>query len=152
MQYKDTAVLGILTGILGGTAYHIFVWVFYLIGIAKITPYQLGAYVLIRPGLDITSLSAQLLGMIQHYGNSIVIAFATLYFIRKVGTDYAWLKGLALGIIVYFLLYGMLAKTVIPVSILQPDFATSVVYMFGNLIFGIVTVLSLVRLSSKETL
>ncbi len=149
MQQKDSIVLSVLAGILGGTAYQVFVWIFYLMGIAKITPYQLGAYVLIKPGLDITLLSSQLLGMVQHYAISTLIAFIALQFLRFIGTDNAYLKGLSAGAIIYFLVYGLLAKAVVPVSILQPDFATSTIFMFGNLIFGLVTVLTIVKYCTR---
>ncbi|MBS4025893.1 MAG: hypothetical protein KGZ96_09495 [Clostridia bacterium] len=148
MWDKDTTVFGVLAGVLGGTAYQGFVWIFYLIRIAKITPYQIGAYVLIKPGLDITSFSAQLLGMVQHYANSALLAIIALYLLRLMGTDYAWLKGLSFGGVIYFLLYGVIAKAVVPVGILQPDLSTSAVFMFGNLIFGLVTVLTLVYYST----
>lgn len=151
MQQKDTFVIGVIAGIVGGTVYQGFVWVFYLIGIAKITPYHLGAYILIKPGSDITSISSQLLGMVQHYALSVLFAVIALYLLRIMGTDYAWLKGLFWGAIIYFLVYGLLAKAVIPVGILQPDLVTSTIFMFGNVIFGVVTVLTLVKYFDKES-
>ncbi len=38
MQHRDTAVLVVIAGIIAGTVYQAFVWVFFLMGIAKITP------------------------------------------------------------------------------------------------------------------
>ena len=148
-NHSDTAVLGVITALVGGTAYQVFVWFFYLLGIAKITPFQIGAYIFIRPGLDFTSLPAQLLGMVQHYSLSTILAFITSYCLQKIGTDYLLLKGLLLGITIYFLFFGVLAKFVVPVEILQPDFATSVVYLFGNLVFGIAASQVLSRLAKR---
>lgn len=149
-KYSDTATLGVLAGVVGGTVHQALVWLFYLMGIAKITPYQLGAYVVIKPGLDITSFSAQLLGMLQHYALSTIVAIIMLYCLQQIGTDFLLLKGFLFGLALYFLIYGWLAKTVIPVDVLQPDFATSVVYLFGNLIFGIVATLTLARFAAEE--
>lgn len=64
---RDSMVAGVLAGIAGGLFYQIFVWISYLMGIAKITPFQLSAYVLIKPGLGISSLPAQGLGMALHF-------------------------------------------------------------------------------------
>lgn len=144
-KYTDTAVVGVLAGVLGGTTHQLFMWVFYLMKIAKITPFQLGAYVAIKPGLDITSIPAQLLGMLQHYALSTIIAVIAFYCLQKIGTDYLLFKGFVFGLAVYFLVYGWLAKTVIPVEVLQPDLATSVVYLLGNLIYGITMTICLAK-------
>jgi len=148
-KYSDTAVVGVLAGIVGGTAHQLFMWVFYLMGTAKITAFQLGAYVAIKPGLDITSIPAQLLGMLQHYALSTILAVFAFYCLQKIGTDYLLLKGLLFGVAVHFIVYGWLAKTAIPVDILQPDFATSVVFLFSHLVFGVASVLTLVKASAK---
>ncbi len=148
MQHRDTAVLGIVAGILGGTVYQVFIWMFYLMGFAKITPFQLGAYISVKPGSDITLLSAQLLGMVQHYSLSILVAVIALYLLRQIGIDHAWLKGLALGAIINLFIYGLTAKAVIPVSVLQPDLATSTIYMFAHLIFGLVIVFTYIKYSA----
>jgi len=54
---KDIAIRASVAGFLGGLIYQTFVWIFNIVGIAKITPFQVGAYMLIKPGSDITTLS-----------------------------------------------------------------------------------------------
>ena len=81
-NHSDTAVLGVITALVGGTAYQVFVWFFYLLGIAKITPFQIGAYIFIRPGL--TSLHCPPnCYMVQHYSLSTILAFITSYCLQK---------------------------------------------------------------------
>lgn len=134
---RDSVVKGVFAGVAGGMFYQIFVWIFNMMGIAATTPFQLGAYVLVKPGLDISSLPAQGLGAVQHFALASLLGVIILYLLRFIGTDFLGIKGLFYGGTVYFLIYGLLAKTVIPVNILQPDLATSVVYLFGNLFFGL---------------
>jgi len=136
---RDTAVKGLIAGIAGGLFFQVFVWIFYLMGIAASTPFRLGAYILIRPGLDIGSLPAQGLGAVQHFALSALLGVITVYILRLMGPDFSGVKGLVFGGLIYFLVYGVLAKAVIPVQILQPNLATSIVYLFGNLFFGLTT-------------
>jgi len=113
---RDSAIKGLFSGIAGGIAYQVFVWVFYLWNIANITPFQLGAYILIPPGSDITTLSAQGLGMIQHFANSSLLGLIAVFLLRLFGNDYIWIKGVSYGAVLYFLIYGVIAKAIIPVS------------------------------------
>lgn len=83
--------------------------------------------------------------MLQHYALSTIIAVIAFYCLQKIGTDYLLFKGFVFGLAVYFLVYGWLAKTVIPVEVLQPDLATSVVYLLGNLIYGITMTICLAK-------
>jgi len=136
---RDSALTGIIAGVIGGIAYQSFMYVFYLVGISETTPFHLGAYILLRPGLDISAVPAQALGMVQHLANSSLLGLIAVYLLRYMGTDYLWLKGLAFGGVIYFLIYGVIAKAVIPVHILQPNLSTSTAYMFGNLLFGLLT-------------
>lgn len=149
---RDSAVKGILSGVAGGIAYQVFVWVFYLLGIADITPFQVGAYILIKPGLDITTLSAQALGMVQHFANSCILGLIAVLVIRWLGSDYLWIKGVSYGAVIYFLLYGVIARTIIPVRVLQPNLSTSAVFLFGNLAFGVTTTLVAGYLLREESL
>ncbi len=62
-----------------------------------------------------------------------------VYLIRSMGDDYLWVKGVALGAGVYIFLYGFIAKLVVPVQVLQPNLATSGVFLVGHIIFGMIT-------------
>ncbi len=136
---RDTVLAGTFAGIAGGLFYQVFVWVLLLSGIAQTTPFRLGAYVLVRPGVNLSSLPAQGLGAAQHFALASLFGIIIVYLLRLVGTDFLAVKGLVYGGIIYFLIYGVLAKAVIPVHILQPDLTTSIVHLFGNLFFGLTT-------------
>lgn len=141
---KDIAIRVPVAGCLGGLIYQTFVWIFNIVGIAKITPFQVGAYMLIKPGSDIITLSAQLLGTVQHFSNSIFLALIVAYIIDLMCSDYFMIKGLAFGGIVYFILYGVIGRFIFPVSLLQPDLTTSTIFMLGNLLYGL-TVATVLR-------
>lgn len=80
--------------------------------------------------------------MIQHFANCALVALIGIYFIRLVGNDYLWIKGIAYGAVIYYIIYGGIAKFVIPANILQPDLITSTIFMIGNLIFGLTSTLT----------
>lgn len=148
---KDTAITAIISGGIAGLVYQGFVWLFYIFGVAKINPFQIGAYVMVQPGVDITSIPAQALGFVQHTVHSIFLAAIAIYVLRLIGLDHWFLKGLAFGGLLYFFLYGIASRFVIPPSIYQPDVATSTVFLFGNLIFGLVSVYIINQLSATKS-
>ncbi len=64
----DSAVIGLSSGIVGGLVFHVFIWMFYVVlGIADVTPSLLGAYIAIKPGPEIATLSAQAIGMVVQF-------------------------------------------------------------------------------------
>jgi len=65
------------------------------------------------------------------------------------GFDYFKIKGLTFGGIIYFILYGVIGRFIIPVSLLQPDLTTSTIFMLGNLLYGL-TVATVLRAFSKS--
>ncbi len=146
---KDIVIRSSIAGCLGGLIYQIFVWVFYLFGIAKITPYQVGAYMLVQPASDHTMLFNQLLGSVQHFSNSIFFAFIAASISKLIGLDYFILKGLAFGAILYFILYGVIGRFIMPVSLLQPDVGTSVIFLIGNLLYGLTVATVFTSLSKR---
>ena len=148
---NDKVSIAIRSGLLGGLAYQVFGWVFKQAGLAKITPFEVGAYTLLKPGSDIFSIQAQALGSVQHFANSVLIATMILYIIKLMDSNYTALNGVFAGIIIYFLLYGVIAKLVVPVDILQPDYSTSVVFLFGNIVYGIVANVVLSRYVTHTT-
>jgi hypothetical protein len=143
---KDIVVRSTVAGCIGGLIYQVFVWIFNFIGIAKITPFQIGAYMLVKPGSDYTMVLNQLLGSVQHFSNSILLAFIAASLSQLIGLDYYLLKGVAFGAILYFIIYGVIGRFIIPVSLLQPDIATSTIYLFGNLLYGLAVTYTLTKL------
>jgi len=137
---KDIFIRSSIAGCLGGLIYQVFVWIFYLLNIAKITPFQIGAYMLVKPGSDFTMLLNQLLGSVQHFTNCIILAFIAAAIAELIGLDHFILKGVAYGGILYFLIYGVIGRYIIPVSLLQPDLATSTTFLAGNLLYGLTVV------------
>lgn len=137
---RDSAVTGLISGIVGGIVHQVFIWTFYSLGIADVTPSLLGAYIAVKPGADITSLSAQTIGMVVHLTTSISLGVIAVYLIRLMGDDYLWVKGVAYGAVIYLLLWGAIAKLVVPVQVLQPNLATSGVFLVSHLIFGMITI------------
>lgn len=137
---RDSIFAGVVAGIVGGTLDQAIVWALSLLGIAKVTPLQLGAYVVTRPGTDITALPAQALGAVPHYALSFLFGVIGVLMLRRFGTDHLGIKGLTYGAVVYFLAYSLVGRATFPVPLLQPDPATSVAFLFGNLAFGLATV------------
>ncbi|NLM21018.1 MAG: hypothetical protein GX207_04635 [Peptococcaceae bacterium] len=146
---KDIFIRSLIAGCLGGLIYQMFVWVFYLFDLAKITPFQIGAYMLVKPGSDFTMIFNQLLGSVQHFSNSILIAFVIAAIAERIGLDHFILKGTALGGILYFIIYGVVGRYIIPVSLLQPDLVTSTIFLAGNLLYGLTVVSVLATLNKK---
>lgn len=138
---RDSIVTGTVAGLFGAVTFQAFIWIFYLTGVAKTTPFHLGAYISLKPGYNVSAVPAQALGAANHLVLGTLLGLVAVILLHKVGTDHPWLKGLTFGGTIHFLIYGVLAKTVIPVQILQPDLATSTVFLFGNLIFGLITIL-----------
>jgi len=114
---KDIVIRASIAGCLGGLIYQTFVWIFYLLGFAKITPLHVSAYMLIKPGADITTFSTQLLGTVQHFSNSILLALIVAYIFELIGFDFFIIKGIAFGGIIYFILYGVIGRFIIPIII-----------------------------------
>lgn len=134
---KNIFIRSSIAGCLGGLIYQVFVWIFYLLDIAKITPFQIGAYMLVKPGSDFTMPLNQLLGSVQHFSNSIILAFIPAAIADYIGLDHFIFKGVVYGGIIYFLIYGVIGRYIIPVSLLQPDLATSATFLAGNLLYSL---------------
>jgi hypothetical protein len=137
---RDSAVTGIISGIIAGLTFQVFVWTFYVLGIADTTPSLLGTYVAVNPGAEVTSFYAQTIGIVIHLTLSTFLGVIAVYMIHLMGNDYLWVKGIAFGAMAYLFIYGAIAKLIVPVQILQPNLATSGVFLIGHLIFGIITV------------
>lgn len=137
----DSAVTGFISGIVAGLVFHVFIWIFYFLGIADTTLSLLGAYIAVSPGTAITTLPAQTIGMVVHLTISTFHGVVAVYLIRLLGDDYLWVKGAAFGAVLYLFFYIGIAKFIVPVQILQPNLATSTVFLVGHIIFGMITVL-----------
>lgn len=135
---RDSGVIGLISGIAGGIIFQLFIWIFYLFGFAGVTPSQIGTY-LFAHTTQITTLSAQIIGMTAHLTNSALLGVIAVYILRLMGTDYLWVKGVAYGSAIHLLVYGAILKIFIPVKVLQPNLTTSLVFLISHILFGIVT-------------
>ena len=136
---RDSGVIGLISGIAGGIVFQVFIWISTIFGIAGVTPSQIGAY-LFANSTEITTLSAQIIGMVAHLINSAILGVILVYILRLMGTDYLWVKGVAYGGAIHLLAYGAILRIFIPVKVLQPNLPTSLVFFISHIIFGIVTV------------
>ncbi|HEX3048129.1 MAG TPA: hypothetical protein VHY08_25480, partial [Bacillota bacterium] len=95
------------------------------------------AGIVIYPAVYVKDPLSLVLGMMIDYTIAAVFSVAMYLIMRKTRTDHWLLKGLAFGMIVFLICYGVLRPT-ISIKIESPPLI-ALLYLIANLAFGVTT-------------
>lgn len=130
---KDSFLLGALSGIVGNIFKEILAWSCYLLGIIPYTVTHMVASAFHKG--NINSPLSIFIGFIIDYIVASFWGIVLLFLLKKVGQDFAILKGVLFGSFLYAFFYGsFLVFGLTQVS--APNALTNLIIFFPHLLFG----------------
>ncbi|MFZ7102230.1 MAG: hypothetical protein ACOWWO_06130 [Peptococcaceae bacterium] len=134
---RDTVMLGALAGLLGNIPKTIIAWIFHYLGLLRYTFIHIAAgyYVPIE---FIDNPVSLLIGFISDYTIAAFFGVIMYLMLQKFGTDYAIVKGLGFGAVLYLIFYGaFMALDITRATLLTP--LPNLLLFFPHIIYGGIT-------------
>ncbi|PKM47433.1 MAG: hypothetical protein CVV03_03110 [Firmicutes bacterium HGW-Firmicutes-8] len=151
MVIRDTTALGALAGIAATIPQLIIDFLFVQFGFSKYYAFQLSAGIFVSERFTDDALGLLLGGMVW-MATAMILGIATVYYLKKTGTDFWWLKGIIVSnLLMYTFIFGFLfnigAGQVVPL-----DIPTNLTMFITNVIFGITVAYLVLRWGDNSLL
>ncbi len=131
---KDTMIVGTFAGLIGNIPKTVIAWIFHFSGVLRYTFVHIAAGYFV-PVQFIDNPVSLVIGFIADYTIAAVLGVVMYLTLKKFGTDYAVLKGLAFGAFLYLIFYGaFMALDITRASLLTP--LPNLLLLFPHMIFG----------------
>lgn len=131
---KDTIIAGAVAGLIGNIPKTVIAWIFHFAGVLRYTFIHIAAGYFV-PARFIDNPVSLTMGFIADYTTAAFFGFLMHLMLKKYGTDYAVLKGVGCGALLYLLFYGaFMALDITRASLLTP--LPNLLLFFPHIIYG----------------
>lgn len=134
---KDTFTIGMLAGLFGTVVMHFLSWIWKSIGLIELTTLKVSAAIFLAPN-QINTVAGLIVGILAHIMVGSAGGILLAYFMKILGKDFFWLKGLGLAGFMLLVGMGLIVRIMDITPQMRADSILTLIHFINYFVYGLV--------------